>query len=175
MAAKLFGEFLEGSILDFQLGDLFSHCNAGDIRISFEAANPKSLSIIAEVQNDVNLVPHVTSRGFDLSLIEVGDWSISQLMENEIWRQQLTIYLLRFISVLFVLVVLRWTAMDGQFWGLTLLSTAFLSGTVIALDKLLVWGWSVLSFVVFIAGLIGTMWTLQQRVPVDVDISNKRK
>lgn len=46
---KGFGQYLEGSLLDWQLGDLVPSCAAGDLRVSFAAQAPHKVSVLAEV------------------------------------------------------------------------------------------------------------------------------
>ncbi|KAJ3118893.1 hypothetical protein HDU96_006544 [Phlyctochytrium bullatum] len=68
---RLAGTWLEGSILDFQIGDLFSACTAGDIRISFDVVHisPKGATVIGQLLNtrgDIGL--YTTSRGYKIGL-----------------------------------------------------------------------------------------------------------
>lgn len=42
-------QYLEGSLLDWQLGDLVPSCTAGDIRVRYQIQDPKRLSILATV------------------------------------------------------------------------------------------------------------------------------
>ncbi len=39
-------EYVEGSLLDWQLGDLVPSCTAGDIRLSFRVSDPVELSVV---------------------------------------------------------------------------------------------------------------------------------
>ncbi|KAL3900973.1 MAG: hypothetical protein SGCHY_000957 [Lobulomycetales sp.] len=65
------GMTLESSLLDFQLGDLFSQCNAGDIRISYSAVpTARGLSVLAGVGPDARtLDTHRTTRGFPIAIL----------------------------------------------------------------------------------------------------------
>lgn len=46
---KGFGQYLEGSLLDWQVGDLMPSCTPGDLRVSFDAQAPHKISVLAEV------------------------------------------------------------------------------------------------------------------------------
>ncbi|KAJ3213158.1 hypothetical protein HDU67_003211 [Dinochytrium kinnereticum] len=68
---RMAGTWLEGSILDFQIGDLFSACQAGDVRISFDVVEvPESgasvLGQLMNVRGDIGLF--TTSRGYKIGL-----------------------------------------------------------------------------------------------------------
>ncbi len=39
-------EYIEGSLLDWQLGDLVPACTAGDIRVSYRITDPVEISVI---------------------------------------------------------------------------------------------------------------------------------
>lgn len=83
--SRIAGSFLEGSLFDFQLGDLFSVCNAGDIRIRFSSISPSTISVLAEQQDEQgNLGLHTTSRGYHVGSIHVGKHTSRQMMDEEI-------------------------------------------------------------------------------------------
>jgi len=44
-----FGQYLEGSLLDWQPGDFMPSCTPGDLRVSFAAQAPHKISVLAEV------------------------------------------------------------------------------------------------------------------------------
>lgn len=46
---KRFGQLAEGSLFDWQLGDLVPSCTAGDIRTRFAVQDPKTVSVLGEV------------------------------------------------------------------------------------------------------------------------------
>ncbi|KAJ3123024.1 hypothetical protein HK098_002280 [Nowakowskiella sp. JEL0407] len=74
---KIALEVMEGSILDYQIGDLFSVCNAGDIRIRFEVFEPKGgVSVIGSFQqtsdNGGIIDTFTNSRNFPLGIIQEG-------------------------------------------------------------------------------------------------------
>ncbi|KAL9650212.1 hypothetical protein ABK040_014868 [Willaertia magna] len=88
-AIKLFGQFLEGSLLDWQIGDLFSNCEAGDIRISFYQAKPlpgAGISIIAKQVNERGeLDTFIAQNGFHVGLIHEGSYSTpKEMLDSEV-------------------------------------------------------------------------------------------
>ncbi|KAI8812342.1 hypothetical protein BJ742DRAFT_793799 [Cladochytrium replicatum] len=94
---KMAAQVLEGSILDYQIGDLFSACNAGDLRIRYEAIVPtQGLSIIGgfskyPLTSDTHgtLTAHKTSNGFTVALIQHGSRRSPELMFAVEQRRQL--------------------------------------------------------------------------------------
>jgi hypothetical protein len=164
-AAKLFGEFIEGSLLDFQLADVFSQCTAGDVRVHFEAVVTPTLSMLA-MQHADQLVPFRTSTGFEVALASAGQHSATSMMEAELWSQHLTIIGLRAVLMLMMLLLIRATVMESQTWALTLLFTASVCGGLLAFDKLLVWGYSHLATLTLLAAVVGSVVTLRARKPL---------
>ena len=92
---KKFAQWMEGSILDYQLGDLWPSCTAGDIRISYDIYAPKTLSGIAEVYlspseqvgvttKEMVLSLHRTSKELDVGILREGIFSEDMLIHAEI-------------------------------------------------------------------------------------------
>lgn len=72
-AMKMAFQYLEGTLLDFQLGDLFNVCDAGDIRVRLHGkVINDGISIIAEQRSDGNLVPFKSLSGRDIMLVRSG-------------------------------------------------------------------------------------------------------
>jgi hypothetical protein len=42
-------QLMEGSLLDWQLGDLLPSCSAGDVRVSYAAMLPTQLSVVGKL------------------------------------------------------------------------------------------------------------------------------
>lgn len=147
---------MEGS-LNFQLADLFSSCNAGDIRVHFEAVNPKSISLIGKQMPNGELIPFETTRGFSLGLISVGDYSADQLFENEIGRLKWIIWGLRIVLVIFVIVGLKGTVMSEHSWLSTLGASACLSICLLTSALQIVWGFNLIYVLSSLLGLVGTI------------------
>jgi hypothetical protein len=99
LIAKLIGQVLEGSILDYQLGDLFSHCEAGDIRVHYEVAIPSEVTIIAKLLNERgDLGNIITSRNNYISLIVSGQHSSNEVLNTDLGNLYWKLIALRIIS-----------------------------------------------------------------------------
>lgn len=46
---QLMAQLMEGSLLDWQLGDLLPSCSAGDVRVSYAAMLPTQLSVVGKL------------------------------------------------------------------------------------------------------------------------------
>jgi len=84
-AMKIAFQYLEGSLLDFQLGDLFSVCDAGDVRVQLRGkVLNNGISVIAQQNNDGSLVPFQTLSGRDLIILRPGQLSAKRMIDDEI-------------------------------------------------------------------------------------------
>lgn len=110
---KMFFQWVEGSILDFQFGDLVPSCTAGDIRVSYTAVRPSELSglgrlnIPAEAEVDATLGLFTTPRGAKVGVLREGLASAAELMEAEAWDAKKTLYLARGLLLLWALIPAR--------------------------------------------------------------------
>jgi len=87
-AMKMAFQYLEGTLLDFQLGDLFSVCDAGDVRVQLRGkVLDNGISVIALQNNDGNLVPFQTLSGRDLIIMRPGQLSAQSMIDDEINHQ----------------------------------------------------------------------------------------
>ena len=88
---RRFGQFLEGSLFDWQIGDLYdkvSGCTAGDIRVRFSVVDPRTISVIGEARKPSDRTPeigthHVRSVDFELKIIHAGEHSADTMFDNE--------------------------------------------------------------------------------------------
>ena len=83
---KMFFQHLEGSLLDWQLGDLMPSCTAGDIRVSFRTKDPQMLSAVGKLidgRRRHTLTLHTTSRGYPLGLAHAGFAEWEDMFEVE--------------------------------------------------------------------------------------------
>jgi len=84
-ALKYTAQYLEGSLLDFQLGDLFSVCDAGDIRVQIQGqVLTNGVSVIGQQNSDGSITPFKSLKGKDLILIQSGQVGPEQMKEREI-------------------------------------------------------------------------------------------
>lgn len=84
--ARIFGEFLEGSLLDWQLGDLFSQCTPGDIRVEFMHVAPESISVLGALEHahTGNIVPIKGANGASVIIAREGTHTASALIAAEL-------------------------------------------------------------------------------------------
>jgi hypothetical protein len=136
-ATRMFGEFLEGSLLDFQLGDLLSACNAGDIRVYFEVATFPSVSIIAKLSAaNGELEFYRSSTGYPLAIVEEGIHSVPDMLSHARTSARTTLLLHRALLYVWALVVLL---PFGNFLDL-LFPAVFLTGLATGINWLLIYG-----------------------------------
>jgi len=88
---KLFGQYLEGSIMDWQFGDLMPSCVAGDVRFRYRVQDPAAVSVLGEVTHRtsalggdvVALAPRTMPNGRSLGLVHEGRRSVRTMIEAE--------------------------------------------------------------------------------------------
>ena len=104
---KKFVQWMEGSILDFQLGDLFPSCTAGDIRIHYQVMNPEVISGIGRLLVDdekeveeMGLTTYHANNGVSIAIIRGGNISSKDLILKEESDWKYTLYIARAIVVL---------------------------------------------------------------------------
>jgi len=87
--------YLEGTLLDFQLGDLFSKCDAGDVRVSFSARVPRNGVSIIAVQQDASgrLAPFQSIGGRSLVVVQEGIHSVPEMIESHVSNLRTTVLL----------------------------------------------------------------------------------
>jgi len=84
-AMKAAAQYLEGTLFDFQLGDLFSVCDAGDVRVSLQGqVINDGVSVIALQNSDGTLSPFKSLSGRDIMLLEEGQHTAEEMKEREI-------------------------------------------------------------------------------------------
>jgi len=84
-AMKMAFQYAEGTLLDFQLGDLFSVCEAGDVRVALEGqVLQNGVSAIALQNADGSLSPFKTLNGENIMLVQEGQVSADDMIKREI-------------------------------------------------------------------------------------------
>jgi len=89
-----FGQYLEGSLFDWQIGDLYdlyNGCTAGDIRVRFSVVDPRTISVIGEARKGQQGQGaraqvgsfHVSAVNFDVGIMHAGEHSAQDMFENE--------------------------------------------------------------------------------------------
>lgn len=95
---KYFAQYLEGSLFDWQVGDLMPSCTAGDVRFRYEVQDPAVVSVLGQINgntaNGVSSVPRITPRTMEgisnageeaarIGLVHAGGRSSSQMLIDE--------------------------------------------------------------------------------------------
>jgi hypothetical protein len=120
--ALMAAQYLEGTLLDFQIGDLFAVCNAGDARVSFQTADPPLVSVLARVANAGGVLePQPTSSGVAVGFMRGGVKSADEIAAEVLGEMRWPMYLLRFASAVLAMVatggVLPGLLLAGGFYG----------------------------------------------------------
>jgi len=91
-AMKMAFEYAEGTLFDFQLGDLFSVCDAGDVRVALEGkVLQNGVSAIALQNADGSLTPFKSLQGNDIMLVQEGQFTADEMMKRELGDQFTTL------------------------------------------------------------------------------------
>lgn len=156
--AKKFFQWLEGSILDYQFGDLLPSCVAGDIRVWYTAILPHQLSGIGQLSKtadlSVSLIGLYTSpSGTTIGLLREGLLSAKQLMDAELWDYKKILYGSRVLVVVWsvfisLLVKAFFGCLDDVGWIPFSLNTLSIVGLVnfsYQFAVLMLWNSSVIS------------------------------
>jgi len=86
---QYFGEFLEGSLLNWQIGDMLPSCTAGDIRVSYSAYDPSEASVVGRAtphpraEGGLALGLFETSRGYKLGVLHEGFKEPYEMFDKE--------------------------------------------------------------------------------------------
>jgi len=130
--ARLFGMALEGS-LDIQLGELFSQCTAGDIRVHFEIADPTSVSVIGrQIDEKGGIGLYQSTNGYNVGIMYGGTHDAQNLFDMDLWDHFLRMLLVRFFcGILFSLAFhfvrdLQYTWVSVAYWCVGLVAGAWL-------------------------------------------------
>ncbi len=78
---RIAGMALEGSLLDYQIGDLFKRCTPGDVRVSYSQVALPTASVIAEYYPGGRLGLHKTQSNYELGIVHKGLMTTKQLFE----------------------------------------------------------------------------------------------
>jgi hypothetical protein len=98
---KLFGEYIEGTLFDWQLADVMPNCKAGDIRISYTIQDPNIISFlgyIEEIRKEssfVSVKPFETKSGNHMGFVYAGVVSPQKMISQEEWCSFVKAFLFR--------------------------------------------------------------------------------
>ena len=108
---KKFGQFMEGSILDYQFGDLIPSCTAGDIRVYYTVKDPSTISGIGTINSIAQDVKHVgkgmvthEKTHIEFGVLHEGEKSAERLMKEEQESAKMNIYISRFVLLLWSII-----------------------------------------------------------------------
>jgi len=144
---NLFTQYLEGSLMDWQVGDLMPSCQAGDIRISYYVQDPTEISILAQLQDEATLGMY-TSRTTDkqIALIQEGERTVDEMVHVAVSNSERETWIFRALLVLWSLFAVKLVAtylgrdMDASSWSVYLAGTASCYFAVLSGVWIVTWG-----------------------------------
>lgn len=121
---KAFFQYVEGSLLDYQLGDLVPSCEAGDIKFHYRVLDPEKVSGVGQIKREGSsevLDEYTTTKGKQFAILHAGDQSLTTLLESETWELKRNTWLVRvFVTLpLAYIVNLNILAFAGRMDGLS--------------------------------------------------------
>ena len=105
---KLFGGYIEGTLFDWQIMDLFPQCTAGDIRVHYTVLDPDNISVVGQISSDGVLDSFKTSNNFVVGVLHEGNDGAKVMMDEDVADQKRHVYLMRAI-------LLGWAAVAATF------------------------------------------------------------
>ena len=148
MLFNYFVQYMEGSLFDWQLGDLMPSCTAGDIRFSYSVQDPESVSFLGEVHGR-EITPReviVGNNRESIGFVHAGHRSAEDMIVAEDSASRNT-------ALMFRALLLLWSVPAGRLMGVALgrevgdssTSTQFtatvgLFATLLSTTWILIWG-----------------------------------
>jgi hypothetical protein len=162
---KYFMQYVEGSIFDWQIGDLMPSCTAGDIRIRYTVQDPSDISILGEAASttstryssqakeasQLKIQPIQTKNGHNVGLVHKG----LHTAEEMIIAADRDAYIRTLISRL---VLVLWAIGISRFLGSNILNVDVSEAKIPTQIALTFSLWS---------GLIGPIWIRTWGVDID--------
>jgi len=95
---KYFVQYVEGSLFDWQIGDIMPSCTSGDIRVWYQVQDPKTVSFLGQATsfasfsqtNTVTVEPHRAQNGVSVGFVHVGAQSVEEMIvaeDSDSWWQ----------------------------------------------------------------------------------------
>mmetsp|Transcript_17625 Transcript_17625/g.24289 ORF Transcript_17625/g.24289 Transcript_17625/m.24289 type:complete len:546 (-) Transcript_17625:100-1737(-) len=175
---KYFMQYMEGTLFDWQLGDLMPSCTAGDVRFRYEVQDPAVVSVLGEViakkgkQLGVPILyPRKMTNGVSVGLVHTGyvssDGMISAADSDSFWFAMIPRVLLLLWSIPLSRLV---GAFVGKQVNLSSYPTQFASMcgvffTVLGSVWAFYWGMTVDVTFAFFGGSMGFVFMASPRVP----------
>eukprot|EP01062_Namystynia_karyoxenos_P020189 TRINITY_DN17648_c0_g1_i1.p1 TRINITY_DN17648_c0_g1~~TRINITY_DN17648_c0_g1_i1.p1 ORF type:complete len:459 (+),score=139.25 TRINITY_DN17648_c0_g1_i1:107-1483(+) len=95
---RMAGQLLEGSLFDWQIGDLVPSCHAGDIRTHYTIKDPEVVSAAGKLQGGA-FVPLPTSSAYHIGMVHAGAHSFAAMAAADLWEQKKWAILWRALSL----------------------------------------------------------------------------
>lgn len=124
---KTFGEYLEGTLFDWQLGDIMPSCTAGDIRIRYTVQDPDTISILGQlhdmgdgggrISSRLNIQPFKANNGRKVGLVHEGHIDALSMISKEEWNSFLNVSIFRVLLIFWALAMSR---LLGSIFGMTM-------------------------------------------------------
>ena len=92
---KKMGQFMEGSLFDWQLADFMPSCTAGDVRSRFHVVDPRDISVVGKFEPNptahIELVDNLASTDIHVGLVHAGahPYGVCELLQCvccDVWR-----------------------------------------------------------------------------------------
>lgn len=111
---KYFMQYVEGTIFDWQLGDLMPSCEAGDIRLKYMVQDPAQISVLGQIAffsaKEKIIRPIKTKSGMDVGFVHGGVHSAEEMIATE----EASSY---WFAVLVRMIMLVWSVPFSRFLG----------------------------------------------------------
>lgn len=132
---QYFMQYIEGTLLDWQIGDLIQSCTPGDIRVSYQVQDPKHISILAAVGNVepsnvqlslISVTNGISSSGTNgrVGFIHEGDKSVEEIIQTEQYDSFYQAAIVRGLLLLWSIPISR---LMGSFFGKNLSKSTFIT------------------------------------------------
>jgi len=142
--ARIAGMFLEGSLLDYQLSDLFPQCTPGDIRLRYDSVHPTDASVVGLLMNGDGFIDGWrSSNGYIVALMMEGNLSSSEMFSTALSNYlYYTVFFMRALLILWSILLIHFMILPNlPFLHLLLLSLGY-TVSVLATIWMITWGFS---------------------------------
>jgi len=109
---KVFGEYVEGTLFDWQLGDIMPSCTAGDVRITYTVEDPDTVSVLGQVaalspNAEIFIKTIKTENGHIVGLVHEGVMDAYKMIEEEDVLSWRIASIFRLLTILWAFVAVR--------------------------------------------------------------------
>ena len=110
---------LEGTLLDWQIGDFLGSCTAGDIRVWYSLMNPEAVSVIGETAGGEDVTINLISTQMgkrDLGFVHEGIETAEEMFSSELSDHHFSVKIVRFFAFLWCYFVVEWFVNSYNHW-----------------------------------------------------------